>query len=229
MRLHRFIGSFDLDKKSIQITDLDLIHQWRKVLRLSVGDNIILVNQDLKIEAKAKILNYYLDGAEVEIGELKKVTSEPNTHLTLYCAVLKKENFEIVVQKATEVGVSEIVPIMTERTVKQGLRYDRLKKIAMEAAEQSGRAVAPAIREAIEFTQAIPDGGENYFFHTVNDNTPTFSPNSEKVGVFIGPEGGWTEAEVALALERGFHLCSLGPRVLRGETAAIVACYLATL
>ena len=106
-------------------------------------------------EAVAKILLLAKDKAELEILEIIKNKNEPENYVILYCPILKKENFEIAVQKAVEVGVKEIVPIITARTVKFGLNKERLEKIIKEAAEQSGRGILPNLNEAIDFDKAI--------------------------------------------------------------------------
>ena len=137
----------------------DLSHQIRDVLKMEAGEVVDLMDGQ-GMEARAKIIS--TDGAvEVEIDSLRHNQSEPTIKVILYCAVLKKENFELVVQKATEVGASEIVPIISERTIKTGLKRDRLQKIVNEAAEQSGRGVVPTIHEAMTFKQALIDCARN--------------------------------------------------------------------
>jgi 16S rRNA (uracil1498-N3)-methyltransferase len=122
--------------------------------------------------------------------------------------------------------------MITKRTVKGGLREDRLERIVREAAEQSGRGRVPIITPILDFkeaiTRALTVGEDNYFFHTDATERPLFAGASGKIGLFVGPEGGWTETEIEEAREAGVHFVTLGPRILRGETAAIVASFLAT-
>jgi 16S rRNA (uracil1498-N3)-methyltransferase len=151
------------------------------------------------------------------------VDTEPARSVTLCCSILKRENFELVVQKATELGVSRIIPIIAERTVKTGLKMERLKAIAKEATEQSGRGVVPDISEPMSLTDALALPGHKLFFHTGTQAHPALS--SDPALLFIGPEGGWSDRDVAAAVSAGCQVCSLGKRTLRGETAAIVACY----
>lgn len=145
--------------------------------------------------------------------------------MTLFCSILKKENFEWVVQKATEIGVSVIVPVLTKRTVKTGLNFERLNKIAREATEQSGRGTVPKIRQVVDFTDAIKmrkDFGQALIL----EQTSTGEPEIDQVGsvaILIGPEGGWEEDEISMALDDGWGAWSLGRTTLRAETAAIVA------
>jgi len=128
--------------------------------------------------------------------------------------------------------VKEIVPLLTERTIKTGLRIDRLDRIAREAAEQSGRGMIPVIHEPMSFEAALtakPAERTDVFLHTGPAVLPwaTAVREATAIGCHIGPEGGWTEKEANLAMQHGVILGSLGPLILRGETAAIIASYLA--
>lgn len=184
-------------------------------------------------EAIARIMDYGKDFVAVEVQSVKDNQNEPAGRVILYCSILKRENFELAVQKAVEAGASEIAPIICERTVKTGLKYDRLRKIIKEAAEQSGRGKVPVLREAMDLKEAIVAAAENkvnFLFDHSGDNfvlsdSTKLSPAS-RVGVFIGPEGGWSDFELDLARQRGFKIASLGKLTLRAETAAIVATYL---
>jgi len=224
--MHRFIGQFDLSQSEIAITDKKLIHQIKDVLKLKVGENIVLGN-GVGGEAEGEIAS--LSGKEIVIGKLQSRAVVKNLQpVVLYCSVLKKENFEWVVQKATEVGVDKIVPIICAHTVKTNLNIARLQKIAHEAAEQSGRVSVPEIDEPVAFKVALQAakmndgnffcerGGKNFIGRKVDGS----------VGIFIGPEGGWEKSEVEAARANGCEIISLGKNVLRAETAAVVASYL---
>ncbi|MEK7069974.1 MAG: RsmE family RNA methyltransferase, partial [Patescibacteria group bacterium] len=160
MRLNRFLGKFDLSKKELSINDKDFINQAKNVLRLGVGDKIILCDGESN-EAITEIINLNKESAELKISETYKNQNEPEKYIALYCPILKKENFEWAVQKAVEIGVKEITPIITARTVKLGLNYERLNKIIKEAVEQSGRGVLPKLNEAIIFDEALKLAKEN--------------------------------------------------------------------
>lgn len=231
MRLHRFMVDLKLQVGRVELRDEEAASQIRNVLRLRVGDSLILCDGNLG-EATAKVLAYKGDRVELQIDDLKQNQNEPTVDVTLYCALLRKENFEVVVQKATELGVGRIVPLLTQRTVKLQTREDRLLKIAKEAAEQSGRGVIPEIAEALEFGAAAIHAKANHsktFFFSIGSSefriqTAGIKPSS-KVGIFVGPEGGWDASEIETAKANGFELVGLGPLTLRGETAAIVATY----
>ncbi|MBI2645028.1 16S rRNA (uracil(1498)-N(3))-methyltransferase [Candidatus Uhrbacteria bacterium] len=123
-------------------------------MRLARGDEIILCDTG-GYDARVRITALAKKEMQGDVLSREKNTAEPKRYIALYCSVLKKENFELVVQKAVEAGVYEIVPLKTKRTVKTGISEDRLKKIAKEAAEQSGRARIPDIRARISFSEAI--------------------------------------------------------------------------
>lgn len=229
MKLHRFIGNFDFTNNDLIIKDGELINQIKNVLRLTVNEKIILVDGEQK-EVLAKIINLNKEEIILNILERKDNMAEVNRQVTLFCSILKKENFELVVQKATECGVKKIIPIISNRTVKTGLKMERLEKIIKEAGEQSGRGILPEIEEPVSLVEAFSlaqANDLNLFFDLSGD---LFKPEilGSKVGVFIGPEGGWEEKELNLAKEKGFMITSLGSLTLRGETAGIIASYLAT-
>ncbi len=230
MTIHRFIGNFSLKAGQYNITDQETIHQIWDVLKLRPGEIVELCDGQSN-QARAEITERNNFGIVVELGEIEKNKNEPTRKIILACAILKKENFELVCQKATEVGASEIVPIITDRTVKLNLRYDRLEKIIKEAAEQSGRGTIPQLHQAEDFSEAVNRSYKNKFLFDFSGrpvSTNTFS-DLEEAALFIGPEGGWTPKELEQASENNFRILNLGPRVLRGETAAIIAAYLATL
>jgi len=206
------------------------LHQIKNVLRLGTGEEIILVNGQSQ-EAIVKIITYGKDFVSAEIQTVRENKNEPERRVILYCSILKRENFELVVQKATEVGVSAIVPVICEHTIKTGLKKERLVKIIKEAVEQSGRGMVPDLSEPISFEQAVKEAqqnDENFFFDPSTSFRVDFDFKKKKtVGLFIGPEGGWGNFEIDLVRQRGFKMVSLGKLTLRGETAAIVASYLA--
>jgi 16S rRNA (uracil1498-N3)-methyltransferase len=232
MRLHRFISDFNFDKKIARIDSTDLINQFRKVLRFKPGDQVILGNGKME-EALAEIMEIGKDFIQVKILELRLNKSESEKEIILYCSILKRENFELVVQKATEIGIKKIVPVVAVRTVKLLAKNSRLEKIAKEAAEQSGRGIVPVIDDVIVFNKAVEKAKENdlnlFFdfsgvsFGDVRQNIA----NARKIGIFIGPEGGWDEKEIETARNsQNFKITLLGKLSLRAETAAIVSSYI---
>jgi 16S rRNA (uracil1498-N3)-methyltransferase len=225
MKIHRFIGPWDFSKSDIEITNPENIKQIRSVLRLEIGEQLIL-SDGAGHEALASIS--HIDSKKVicKILKIEKVV-ENSRKVNLYLAILKKENFELAVQKMVECGVSKIIPVITERTVKTGLNFERLEKIVLEASEQSGRSIVPELSPILSFKDALEDGKnskEKIVFHFV-ENKYTPDKKADSVSIFIGPEGGFTDKEVEEAKESDYKVASLGENTLRGETAAIVATY----
>ncbi len=231
MRLNRFIGHFDFTNPLVEIRDPRLVRQITKVLRLAPGSSVILGDgKGKEYTAEIKKIDpsrvYLLVRSENGIHE-----TAAHADLRLYCAILKHAHFEFVVEKATEIGVTEIIPLLTERTVKKKVRLERLIDVAREAAEQSGRRFTPKIHEAEPFADAaekLPDAHSVLFFDPKGELlTPEFHADSKTTHIFIGPEGGWSDEELGVAEKRNWQIVSLGPAILRAETAAIIASYLA--
>ena len=153
--------------------------------------------------------------------------NEPARAVTLYCSLLKREHFAWVAQKAVEVGVAEIVPIISARTIKLAFKKERVQKIMHEAAEQSGRGVVPILHAPMRFAEALG--------HAIgkNNSSVLFDISGKplraitiiggnRIGIFIGPEGGWDSTELEAAHTKNFQITSLGKLTLRAETAAII-------
>ncbi len=244
MRLHRFyIPSTDFEPQSgltsqqIEI-GLDnqendrLIHQWRDIFRFGARDKVLLFNETAGEWLAEFVTLDKKNGATLKIIEQNRAAgvAKPKRNIALYMAIIKNSNFDLVVEKATELGVSKIVPIKTERTVKSGLNFDRLNKLAIEASEQSGRIDIPEISEIVDLDNGIQSalsdfGVETIFFGHISENEEKNSNNlavSENIALFIGPEGGWSDEEIKMFEEAGIKPISLGQFVLRAETAAIV-------
>lgn len=225
MRLHRFIGPYDLGGDKVKILDPKIIKQIRAVLRLAVGEKITLSDGRGKdaLVVLDSITSEKIEGT-IENTETHQATDKK---VHLYLAILKKENFDFAVQKAVEAGVHSITPIITERTIKTGLNTTRLEKIILEASEQSGRSIVPTLSPILEFSPALAFGmaaEEKVIFHPGN---VSYSPRTEakSASIFIGPEGGFTDKEIDEARAALYTGASLGDLVLRGETAAIIATY----
>ncbi len=225
MRLNRFIGKYDLSKNEIEIIDPKTIKQIRAVLRLEIGDKIIL--SDGKGQ-EAEVTLEFLSSEKITgtvVKNFRARTTLAGKIVNLYLAILKKENFELAVQKAVECGVSKIIPVITERTIKTGLNIPRLEKIILEASEQCGRSIVPTLSPILDFKDAIFGAeGEKIIFHLGGKE---YAPdkNAKEISIFVGPEGGFTENEIKLAKDSSFTVASLGALTLRGETAAIVGTY----
>ncbi|HYS52689.1 MAG TPA: RsmE family RNA methyltransferase [Thermoanaerobaculia bacterium] len=150
---------------------------------------------------------------------------ELRTEIRLAMSIIQLEKFELVLQKATELGVASFIPLITDRMEvrieRLRGREDRWKKIVLEAVKQSGRSKIPVIETPTEFDDAIKREGTKIIFDA--DTPPATEQPSNPATLFIGPEGGFSERELQLARASGAALEQLGPRRLRAETAAIVA------
>lgn len=228
MRLHRFIGDYDLTQRELPINDPEVVHQVSNVFRLGKGDRILLCDGKAK-EAETEILDAAENSINVKVLSVSRNLNEPAVDVSLYCAILKKENLEFVVQKAVETGAKRIVPVLTQRTVKLGADSDRLRKIAKEAAEQSGRCFVPIVEEPMEFSKALEDAGSRgkivFYAIGADEMRPETVPH---VSLFIGPEGGWDDQELELARQHDALVVGLGSLILRSETAAILVTFLAS-
>lgn len=211
-------------------------NQISHVLRMRKGDSIIVLDNTgweyrLILE---NISHHEIIGL---IQEKNKNLSEPELNLSLYTSLLKHDHFEFVLQKCTEIGVRHFIPFLSERTISNRQEWSgknqRWIRIIQEASEQSGRGIMPTLSSPIDFYSAIQDAGQFNqalipYEKEVNMSlsktlTNISAQTSNSIAIFIGPEGGFTEAEVESALVMGIQSVSLGKRILRAETAAIIA------
>ena len=209
-----------------------------KVLRMKVGDELTVC------DTKGRDYDCMIE--EIGAGEVRlKVLSvapsqsEPDVRVHLYQAMPKADKMETIIQKAVELGAASITPVMTRRCVsrpdaksmdKKLVRYNR---IALEAAKQCGRGVVPPVLPLLELPQALEQmqrtGCPILFYENATAPAKQVIAKARESGkeleiaVLIGAEGGFDEDEVALAMERGCHVLSLGKRILRCETAPLAA------
>jgi 16S rRNA (uracil1498-N3)-methyltransferase len=224
----------------------------RDVLRLRAGDEAAVFDGEGKeYGCRIEKTGRGKEPAELTVtGELEPPAPEPKLDLTLAIALLKGEKFELVIQKATELGVNRIIPMQTLRSdvkIKKTAgaakndeavkKIERWRRVALEAVKQCGRARIPEIAAPMEFSEFI--SGIRGLTGVKSDHSPAlfFSerggeglnnleiPDSEKdkITAIIGPEGGWDDSEIQLANTAGARIITLGGRILRAETAGIVA------
>jgi len=193
---------------------------------------------------KAKIISIANKKVVAEILEKSLVSTESPLHLILIQGILKGEKMDFVMQKTTELGVKEIIPAITERSqVRHTRKVARWRKIAEEAARQSGRTVIPVIHEPVELSAILETKGlgegetrrhgemKGFIFWEGNGfplkeaiaSSPLPPFPASPIHVLIGPEGGFTKEEIELANAKGLIAVSLGKRILRAETAALSA------
>ena len=205
----------------------EIVHQIRSVLKLKTNEEIILGDGQSK-EVIARIVKLTKSLILLAVTKEYFNQNEPAGQVTLFCSVLKKDNFEWVVQKTTEVGATKIVPIICERSIKTNLNINRLNKIVKEASEQSGRAIVPEVLEPISFERALAAATSNelnILFEGSGEDLESLGRLPSRIGVFIGPEGGFSPYEIDKAKTAGYWIANLGKLTLRGETAAIVGIF----
>ena len=193
------------------------------------GDEAVLFDGSGS-DHKAVIVNFFDDdGVVFRLGETFPSRFMPARKIYLCAAVVKKDNFELIVEKATELGVTDIIPVLAEHSEKKSLNMERLNKIAIEASEQSGRGDVPAVHPIVDLKQAIDDlkkvkGLKLVAFHAEGDasNRSDLSGNVP-LALFVGPEGGWSPEEITLFHKENVDIVCLGSQVLRAETAVIAA------
>lgn len=191
-----------------------------RVLRVREGEEIEVFNG----RGDSYVATYQSSDA-IRINE-RIANREARIAIHLAMSIIQLDKFELVLQKATELGVRSIVPLITARTEVRPERYrgkeERWRKIAFEATKQSGRSIIPAIEDPTGFADVIARHGTKIIFDA--DTAPTTTrPPDNPTTLLIGPEGGWSEDELRAAREGGCLFEQLGPRRLRAETAAIVA------
>ncbi|MUL37725.1 16S rRNA (uracil(1498)-N(3))-methyltransferase [Gloeocapsopsis dulcis] len=200
-------------------------HYLGRVLRLREGDRFIAMDG-----TGNSWLAVFL-GNQAQVLESIVVGSELKVPVTLILALPKGNGFDEVVRCCTEIGVSCIVPVLSDRTLLQPSpqKLERWRRIAKEAAEQSERSIIPTILEPIPLNQALATATAKHLYFCVarrhDPHLQTVLPLSTtaEIAIAIGPEGGWTTQEIESAIAAGFQLVSLGNRVLRAVTAPIVA------
>ena len=228
---HRFF--LDLENKQdnkIVIRDNKLLHQFLKVLRFKESDLIICLFNDHQ-EYLVKITKISKKQCLGEIMKKQKNKNELPFNLTLYQALPnKKDTWERVISKATELGVTTIVPVLSQRSYgKYPTSSPRLQNILKESAESAERGCLPSITSALKLSKMTFSKQHVFLADSFNKKAPLLSEclinakNLQEIGIIIGPEGGFTKNEVNYLVNNGANTVNLGPRILRIETAVIVA------
>ncbi|NQT25104.1 16S rRNA (uracil(1498)-N(3))-methyltransferase [candidate division KSB1 bacterium] len=210
----------------------DELHHLARVKRKRIGDIIQVVDGCGKAY-ESEILEISKSEAQCKILSRQSGMGEASISLTVVQGVLKGDRFDWFVEKATEIGIRRIIPLTCERAVLNpgSNKVMRWNRIALSAMKQCGRCVLPEVTEPATMEEALTSGSEypiQLIAHAGESSHPSSmvmkvnaQPNPQ-IMILVGPEGGFTDEEVALAVEQGFAPVSLGPRRLRAETAGIV-------
>jgi len=177
--------------------------------------------------------------AEIDINNKTQCPNEPGYRLTLFASLIKADKLEFVIQKAVELGVFRIVPVITERSIakESDAKTKRWHAIAEAAAMQSHRGIIPEVAETVRLREAVAvSNGLDRAAAAHEKIVPGTVSVAEWIGgkwrssgIFIGPEGGFSDKEISFFTESGIKIITMGRRVLRAETAAIAAAALASL
>lgn len=231
---HFYVEPEVVSADTVRISGGDVNH-IKNVLRMHPGEQIVILDgsgmeylceiETISEEVLARIL------------EAKKTEAELSVRLLLFQGLPKKDKMELIIQKAVELGVSEIIPVLTKRTVvkledkkKEQKKLERWQAIAKAAAKQSGRGVIPKVQEAMKFSEAVKmaeELDESLIPYELAEGMDEARERirslhgKNTIGIFIGPEGGFAEEEIALAAKAGIHPITLGKRILRTETAGL--------
>ncbi len=225
--MHIFLISPPGDEKTVRLEEEEN-HHATKVLRCKVGDEVILLDGVGKLYyAKFKTLSSR--NSELDVLSIENLPKLPYQLHMAVAPTKMMDRFEWFLEKATEIGVSEITPIITERTERSVVKMARMQKVVLAAVKQSKQAFFPKINEAVSFKEFIKSQTSSNKFIAHCLDTPkkhlikSVNTQSDNL-ILIGPEGDFTPNEIEKALELGYIAVSLGESRLRAETAAVVAC-----
>ncbi len=234
-----FVNKNQMEEKSLFIEGDDARHIAR-ALRMAVGDEITVSDGEGK-EYTALLTKIRDERCDAEISDIRESKSEPKCEITVFMAYPKGDKLEIVIQKAVELGASNIVPFESSRCIKRPdaekskKRTERLERIAHEAAKQCGRSKLPKVSLPISYNEMI-NQAKNFelpIFCYEGEGTQSLKEILQScidiphnIAVIVGSEGGFSEKEASLAEDASLKMANLGPRILRCETAPdyVLAC-----
>lgn len=226
-----YLQSITIQNDSVNIQDKPVIYQITKILRLKKG-NIFIVF-DPQFEYQILIKQISKDNIIGKIIEKTKSEREPRKKLTLYQSLLKSDKFEWILQKCVEIGVAEFTPMVSDNSIVRKIsenKSERYQKIIREATEQCGGIKIASLNPVITFKQAVEQikdfKGQKLLAwegQSENEIGKAIDKKQKDYYLFIGPEGGFLPEEIELAKQNDIQIISLGKRILRAETAAIVA------
>lgn len=229
-----FVEKENIRDNYISIFGNDAVHIG-KSLRMKTGEELVLCCN--KTDFVTKILTISNSEVVCEIISQSPTYSEADINLTLYQAIPKLDKLELITQKAVELGASKIIPVITSRCISRpdkksfSKKIERLNKISLEAAKQSGRGIIPEISDILDFKSAVFNlSNHDFSFVCYEKGGVPFSSilnpsdfKDKSIGVFIGSEGGFDGKEIEACESAGIKTISLGKRILRCETAPISA------
>lgn len=200
-----------------------------KSLRLRPGERVALCDGK-GFDYVCRVTGVSGETLLLETEEKRPSVGEPSLRVTLYQGLPKGDKMDLIIQKAVELGCSQVVPVETEFCIaklngREEKKLERWRKIALEAAKQSGRGMVPQVLPPLKFSEAAEQCGDGGILFYEGGGRPVRELVKGRGGlsVFVGPEGGFSPKEIALAKEKGLSVATLGPRILRTETAPLAA------
>lgn len=228
MEIRRFFIDNNKAYDNYIIIDGEEFNHMVKVLRYKVGYEIIVCLND-GLDYRCTICSIDKKSAKARIDYVEKNEAVPDVKINLYQALPKGDKLDLITQKCVELGVATINPFLSQYTNETKFKKERLEKIALEACKQCGRAQLPEISSLMDFDQMLDSiDSEIIIMPYEHAQVGKISriknlKNAKSIAIIIGSEGGFCEEEVAKAKKKGAKIVSLGKRILRCETAAIVA------
>lgn len=213
-----------------KISESDYTH-ITKVLRLGAGDRITVFDTE-STEYEGKITDLSPGTIALQVYNTRLLQTESGLELNLFQAILKGNKMDGIISQATQLGVSEIFPVISERTqVRSTAKVERWNKIARESTKQCGRVTPALVSEPVDFRDSFGVRKQNEMKiilyenqgELLGDYMDSLTKPVNSINVYIGPEGGFSKEEVTLAKENGYIALGLGKRILRAETASVVS------
>lgn len=230
-----YVENGQIGEHTITIMGNDVNH-IKNVLRMQKGEKLIICDGQ-GTDYYCSIADFSKDEVITEILEMNDTQTELNTKIYLFQGLPKKDKMELIIQKAVELGVHEVIPVSMKRCVakiedkkKELKKLERWQTIATSAAKQSGRGMIPKVQGVMSFRDALEKAKELEFTIVPYEQAEGMAESKKliekackkkSIGIFIGPEGGFDDAEIQKAREAGFSTISLGKRILRTETAGL--------
>lgn len=221
MEIRRFLTSSDKIKNDVAEISGDEFTYAVKVLRQKTGFTVI-VNTGDGYDRIGEISEITKDKLTVKIRETVKNEATPDKKITLYQGSCKQGKNDFIVQKAVELGISRIVFFKSDFVTEKEVNVERLRKIATEALKQCGRADSVEV-EFTDYFSAVDNCENTVIFYEGECENTLSDIGNDVSALFVGSEGGFSEREVVYARERGLKTITLGKRILRAETASVVA------
>ena len=238
--MHKFFTPKELINGDVAKIIGDDVKHIYKVLRISEGEKVTLNNCE-GVEYLGRVKSVSKQEVLIDILEELESNNESDVNIYLFQGLPKSQKMDLIVQKGTELGITEFIPTITHRVdVKlkgEFKKLDRLNRIALEAAKQSKRSIIPKVLEPIEFDEVLEkinsldllivpyENANNFGIKTlINElRKDNVVDNIKNIGIFVGPEGGIEESEIERLKDKGAYIVTLGKRILRTETAGFVA------